>query len=156
MEKVEDILKRTIDEIFEYIDIEPSVSIFSETDGDSTYSKVVIDGKNLSFLIGYRGESLMGLQNYLALVLFNQTNDWHRIIVDINGYKDSRQEKLEDIARHAIDKVRFFREEVEMHPMSSYERRILHTFISGYDDITTESIGEGRDRRVIIKPKSFS
>lgn len=151
------LLETTIDQILNYIGASPTVSVIEdasdENDDDTPTYIVDIDGRNLNYLIGYRGETLFGLQYYLGLVLFQQLGEWHRVLVDINGYRESRNERLEDIARKAIDKVRFFREEVSMRPMTSYERRAVHMFVSEYDDVFTESEGEGGDRRIIVKLK---
>lgn len=154
MEKANKLLKATLDAIFNHLAIKPVTNISHEVDAEGATFTVNVEGNNLNYLIGYRGESLQGLQHYLALALFQQLGTWHRVVLDINGYREARQEKLEDIVRKAIDKVRFFREEVEMRPMSSYERRVVHMFVSDYDDVMTESIGEGMYRRVVIKPKS--
>ena len=78
-----------------------------------------------------------------------------RIAVDINGYRDQRKAKLEEMTRNFIDRVRFFSQEVEMPSMSPMERRIVHVFVSGYDDIVSESVGIGRDRRVVLKPNKL-
>lgn len=153
--KPTDIIASTLKEILNFLDINPKLDILVDSSGEESSLIVNIEGRNLNYLIGYRGESLLGLQHYLGLVLFQKTGEWTRVTVDINGYKDTRQEKLEDIARRAIDKVRFFRETVEMRPMSSFERRMIHMFVSEYDDVTTISIGEGPSRRIVVKPSDL-
>lgn len=149
------LLETTIDQILNYVGAKPTVTVTRDDDSDDDAPTYVvdIDGRNLNYLIGYRGETLFGLQYYLSLVVFQQTGEWARVVVDINGYRESRNERLEDQARKAIDKARFFREAVSMRPMSSFERRTVHMFVSEYDDVFTESEGEGRDRRIIIKLK---
>ncbi len=72
-------------------------------------------------------------------------------MVDINGYRDSRLNKIEDMTKGFIDRVRFHETDVEMPPMNSYERRQVHMFISDYPDIMSESTGEGRARHVVLK-----
>ena len=105
-------------------------------------------------MIGYRGESLDALQTLVGLILFKQTGDWSRVLVDINDYRKGKQDKIEQITKSYIDKVRFFGKEVEMSPMSPTERRQVHVFVSAYDDIISESVGEGSSRRVVLKPKN--
>jgi len=114
---------------------------------------VDIQGEDLSFLIGYRGESLNALQTLLGLMLFKELGNWSYIVVDINGYRDKRKDKIEEITRNYIDKARFFGGEVKMPPMSAFERRQVHVYVSDYPDIESESEGEGRDRRVVLKVK---
>ncbi len=149
MEKI-DKLKSTLDEILSFMSINPAVAI-EEADVNSYTIK--IEGENLNFLIGYRGESLESLQNLLNLIMYKQLNDWMRVVVDINGYRTQKQEKIEQIAKGFIDRVRFLAKDVEMPPMSPSERRLVHVFLQEYDDVTSESIGIGQNRRVVLKPK---
>ena len=149
MQKI-DKLKSTLDEILSFMSINPAVAI-EEADVNSYTIK--IEGENLNFLIGYRGESLESLQNLLNLIMYKQLNDWMRVVVDINGYRTQKQEKIEQIAKGFIDRVRFLAKDVEMPPMSPSERRLVHVFLQEYDDVTSESIGIGQNRRVVLKPK---
>ena len=149
MEKI-DKLKSTLDEILSFMSINPAVAI-EEADVNSYTIK--IEGENLNFLIGYRGESLESLQNLLNLIMYKQLNDWMRVVVDINGYRTQKQEKIEQIAKGFIDRVRFLAKDVEMPPMSPSERRLVHVFLQEYDDVTSESVGIGQNRRVVLKPK---
>lgn len=114
---------------------------------------VSITGNELNHLIGYRGDVLNALQHFLAAAYYNAAGEYVRIFVDINGYRDQRKEKLEDMAKNFIDRVRFFNQEVEMPPMNPSERRMVHTFVSEYDDVTSESVGVGKGRKVVLKPK---
>ena len=114
---------------------------------------VEITGRELNHLIGFRGDTLNGLQHFLNCAYYNQSGEYVRVLVDINGYRDQRKDKLEDMTKNFIDRVRFFNQEVEMPAMSPAERRIVHTFVSEYDDVVSESVGVGRDRRVVLKPK---
>ena len=136
--------------IFEYMGIKPAINI---TEVEDSTVEIDIEGQNLNFLIGYRGESLDALQNILGMVLYKECGEWVHVVIDINGYRKQKQEKIEQITKGYIDKVRFFGKEVEMSPMNPFERRQVHTFISQYDDIISESTGEGASRRVVLKPK---
>lgn len=147
MDKVK-FLKEQLETFFGFLEISPH--FFIEEKGEKI--SVDIEGENLNFLIGYRGESLFALQNFLAIALNKNNDSWSRIDVDINGYKQQRESKIEDIVRGLIDRVRFFGKEVEMSPMSSSERYFVHEFVSEYDDVTSESTGERANRHVVIKP----
>lgn len=143
------IIKKKLDKILEFMGISPSVSVEKEDDR----IKIVIKGDDLSFLIGHRGSSLNALQSILALMVFKEKGEWAYVDVDINDYKEGRKEKLQDMVRNFIDRVRFHKEDVAMHSMNSYERRNVHIFVSDYPDIISESTGEGRDRHVVLKLK---
>lgn len=145
----EKIIEKKVNEILDFMSVDPEVSIDTE---DDTYV-VTINGPDLSFLIGYRGESLNALQTLLANMVFAELNEWKHVVVDINGYRDNRKTKLEDMVRSFIDRVRFHKNDVEMPSMNSFERRQVHMFVSDYPDIESESTGEGRDRRVVLKLK---
>ena len=114
---------------------------------------ISIKGTELNHLIGYRGDTLNALQHFLNSAYYNNVGEYVRVFVDVNGYRDQRKDKLEDMAKNFIDRVRFFNQEVEMPPMNPSERRLVHTFVSEYDDVESVSTGAGRDRRVVLKPK---
>ena len=73
-------------------------------------------------------------------------------MLDINDYHKKRIEEVKDLARMHAQRVRYFKKDIEMRPMNSYERRIVHTVLQEYPDIETESVGAGLERRVVIKP----
>ncbi|HLB51926.1 hypothetical protein A3F07_02145 [candidate division WWE3 bacterium RIFCSPHIGHO2_12_FULL_38_15] len=146
----EEIIKNKLNAICKYIGVAPEISIKPE---DNNLYMVDISGNDLSFIIGYRGESLDALQNLVNQMIFKQLNEWVQVVIDINGYKNQKQGKIEQIAKRFIDKVRFLGHEVDLPPMEAYERRFVHMLLSQYDDVESESRGEGRNRRVVIKPK---
>ncbi|MBI2414746.1 KH domain-containing protein [candidate division WWE3 bacterium] len=149
MDSVVKTIEQKLGEILKYLKVNPKYEI--EEEGDTC--KVFIDGDDLSFLIGYRGESLNGLQHILTSIINKDLAEWKHIIVDINGYRDSRKLKIEDMVRNFIDRVRFHNSDVEMPPMNSFERRWVHMFVADYPDIVSESAGEGNTRRVVLKLK---
>lgn len=149
MEKQQTI-KQLLEEILNFMNANAVVDI--EVDAENNH-KATIEGENLSFLIGYRGESIDALQTLLNITIFKRFGDDTKVLVDINGYRKQRQDKLEQIARNFIDRVRFLGKEVEMPPMNPFERKTVHTFVSTYDDVVSESTGEGHERRVVLKPK---
>ena len=148
MEKIEFIKNKAI-ETLDYIGASAKVDV---TDTGENF-EVSISGDNLNFLIGFRGESLYGFQMMLQSMYFKNFAEWKHIDLDISGYKKSRSDKLEEMTKNCIDRVRFTQSEVEMPPLSPSERRLVHIFVTGYDDIESESIGEGPDRRIVLKKK---
>ncbi len=147
MAKKEEYIKRQIEHILNALGVSTSFSISEDTD---QYT-VAITGDELNFLIGHKGETLNALQHFLSLALFREFDGWVTVFIDINDYRAKRREKLEEIAKSHIDRVRFFQKPVELPPMNSYERKMVHEFVSGYEDIVTESVGEGVDRHIILK-----
>ncbi len=144
-----DALESLLTEFFEKFGIDPNITV--DKLENNVYS-IKIEGKDLNYLIGFRGQSLDGLQTILGQMFFKNTGEWITTTVDINGYKDAKTERLHEITKRYIDKVRFFESDVKMPPMKPWERRQVHMFVSEYSDIKSESEGEGRDRRVVLKP----
>lgn len=142
-----DLTKTILGDIFDHLGINPNYDVVHEDD----IVQVNIQGDDLSFLIGYRGESINALQSLLGLILFNKLGDHVNLVVDINDYRSSRKDKIEEITKNYIDRARFSGQAVEMPFMNPYERRQVHLFVSGYDDIESESTGEGRFRRVVLR-----
>ena len=73
------------------------------------------------------------------------------IIIDINGFQKKHIENIRAIAHMMSERARYFKSNIEVDPMSAFERRIVHEFLSESSDLKTESMGMGRDRRVVIK-----
>jgi spoIIIJ-associated protein len=146
--KVQEVIEKKLSEIFGHLNIDPNITI--EQDEDAQVIK--IDGKDLNFLIGYQGQSLDALQTLLGQMILKEMGKWTPINVDINGYKDQKIDKIEEITKRYIDKVRFFENDVPMPPMKAWERRQVHMFVTDYEDITSESEGRGMGRRVVLKP----
>ncbi len=145
-------IEQYINKVARSLGIKPIIDVTATKANDDEVLNVAITGDNLSFLIGYRGTSLDGLQHLLSLAVFKEFDKWPILVVDVNDYRSKKKEGLEELAKSFIDRVRFFKTEVEMSPMSSYDRKQIHEFVAGYDDVTSFSVGEGADRRVVIKP----
>jgi len=109
--------------------------------------------KTSGVLIGRQGENLRALEIILNSAVRKKLNDasW-RILVDVNNYLTLREEKLREIARKLAHQVVLAKKQVELPPMSPRDRRIIHLELSLSTAVTTESIGEGEKRRIIIKP----
>jgi len=150
---IKEIIEEALKKIFSLIGIKPEYTV-EKTDEDA-YS-VAVFGDNLNFLIGFRGQSLDALQTLIKLIVFRKTEKQIVLSIDINGYRNARVEKLQEMARGYIDKVRFFEKEMELPTMNPWERRQIHVFVSEYDDVTSESTGEGEGRRVVLKPKKVA
>ncbi len=103
-------------------------------------------------LIGERGQTLVEIQHLLRIVLRKKIQENFLIELDINGYKKKKEEALREIARDVADEVAFYKKEKILPPMSSYERRIIHLALKDRQDVETESVNEGQERRLVVKP----
>ncbi|MDQ2903560.1 MAG: RNA-binding cell elongation regulator Jag/EloR [Ktedonobacteraceae bacterium] len=108
---------------------------------------------NLGLLIGRRGETLSALQLLVNLIVSHRTRHRMRIIVDAENYRQRREENLRSLALRVAQQVRNYRRSIALEAMPPHERRIVHIALSDSKDISTESIGEGDERRVVISLK---
>jgi spoIIIJ-associated protein len=109
--------------------------------------------ENLGLLIGRRGETLAALQLLVSLIVRHRTKHRLRIIVDAENYRMRREENLRSLALRVAQQVRNYRRSIALEAMPPHERRIVHIALSDSKDISTESIGEGDERRVVISLK---
>jgi len=110
------------------------------------------------FFISHDGEGLQALNHIVHRILEkNPSPEGVRselggsIIIDINGFQKKHVENVRAVAHMMSERARYFKSNIEVDPMSAFERRIVHEFLSDATDLKTESMGMGRDRRVVIK-----
>ena len=110
-------------------------------------------GGRVSVLIGERGNNLVAVEHVLKKIINKKkSEEEQRFTIDINDYRVKRLEDLKQDVKNAAREVRLYHRESPLRPMSSFERRIVHLLLAEYPDITTESVGNDLDRRVVIKP----
>jgi spoIIIJ-associated protein len=103
------------------------------------------------FLIGQRGENMRSLQYLTSTALKNQDFSHTRVNVDIADYKKQRAERLRERAEEWVKQVQDSGEEMDLKPMNAADRRIVHKLAGEYG-VVTESVGQGRDRHIVLKP----
>lgn len=118
------------------------------------YIKIYFEGEDLGYMIGNHGRHLDSIQYILQIMIGRRLGEESsfRVFVDVGGYRKERDSKLEEMALQKADDARLLGEEIELSPMKPSDRRVVHLALAGFKDIETESVGEGRDRRVVIKP----
>jgi len=109
--------------------------------------------ENLGLLIGRRGETLASLQLLVSLIVGHRTKHRMRITIDAENYRERREENLRSLALRVAQQVRNYRRSIALEAMPPHERRIVHIALSDSKDISTESIGEGDARRVVVSLK---
>ncbi len=115
--------------------------------------KVDIKGENLNSLIGYRGETLNALQTLISRIGNKGLENRCRIILDIAGYREKRIKVLEDLAIKVSKTVEKNRKSITLEPMSAFERKIIHNKLQSNLKITTRSIGNEPNRKIVIEMK---
>ncbi len=119
---------------------------------EETEDGVLINLKSddTSFIIGRRGENLDALQ-YLASMVCNRLDDeYYRVVLDSNGYREKRKKTLEDLAKKIAKNVLRSGRSTVLEPMNPYERRIIHSMISEIEGVSSRSVGEEPYRKIII------
>ena len=112
-----------------------------------------IQSKDSVLLIGEHGQHLHALQTFVKRVVEKKQGGYcPPFLIDVDDYQRHHIEQIKENARMGAQRVRYFKKEITLPPMNSYERRIIHTTLMEDPDVATESVGEGENRRVVIKP----
>lgn len=145
------IIQKTAQEMLALLEIEsPNVSL--EKDENDVFH-LGIETKDSGILIGYHGENIYALQLIFNLIVYQKTGQWQRIVVDVGDWREKREEQLKRMALSAAQRVKFSGESIAMPFLNAAERRIVHLTLADNPDVTSQSEGEGKERRLIISPK---
>ncbi len=125
-----------------------NVKISTELDGDVL--KVELEGDDMGVVIGKRGETLDALQHLTSLNVNTGDGDFVKVSLDTEGYREKRVKTLESLAAKLASKVAKTRHNVTLEPMNSYERRIIHASLQDNEFVTTYSVGQSPNRKVVI------
>lgn len=133
------------------MDIQAEVTVKEEEDNGSLIS---ITGDNLGLLIGHHGDVLDSIQYLTSLAANKGTEEYCRINVDVENYREKRKETLRNLATRMAEKALKYNRSFALEPMSSYERRIIHATVQDIDGVTTYSVGNDAERKVVIAPEN--
>lgn len=127
-------------------------SVAVDMDESGAY-RVNIQTEETGLLIGFHGRTLESFQIILGMIVAKQLGSWQRVYVNVGDYRERREEALMYMAQRAAERALVTGRPVELSHLSASERRVIHVTLSGDKRVTTESIGEGRDRKLVINPK---
>ncbi len=128
-----------------------NVDINSELEDDCL--KIELSGLDMGIVIGKRGETLDALQHLTSLAVNRGDNAFVKISLDAENYREKRNAALESLAHKLAAKVKRTRRSTTLEPMNAYERRIIHASLQDDDEVTTYSVGQGINRKVVIALK---
>lgn len=132
----------------------PEGEEYTTTDTADVYPAINIIGDDTGILIGHHGETLDAIQYLVNLALFRKGSDKGResikITVDIENYREKREETLRALARRMAARAVKYKRNVFLEPMNPYERRIIHSELQDYKDVATHSVGSDTNRKIII------
>jgi spoIIIJ-associated protein len=146
--------RETLERMLDLLEF-PNVVTVRNVERDRGMTNIHLDvaGDDVGLIIGRHGETLASLQFLLNACLSKQLPKGTRVIVDVEHYRDRREQSLRGIALRAADRASRERHPVTLQPMPPNERRIIHLTLQTSPYVTTESTGEGPERRVVITPK---
>ncbi len=144
-------VKNTVREFFEQIGYGGEFVSVDAHQGLTSRFSVRTNGE-ANMLIGERGNNLAAIEHVLKKMIRKRYGEDLKFTLDINDYRMRRLEGLKQDVKAAAKEVRLYEREVPLRPMSAFERRIVHLLLAEYPDITTQSIGDDPERRVVIKP----
>lgn len=154
---LEEIISEALKDLLKHLDIKyTKIEISKEDDKDTYILDIKSEDQNL--LIGYHGQNLQSIQQVLKTIVVKKAKDntaFH-IVLDIDGYRKRQEENAINLADRKISVLRRSHRPQSLPAMPAYFRRKIHLHLMGpgYEDIETNSIGEGEDRHIVLKLKS--
>lgn len=144
------IAKAFLSGVLEKMGVEVEMTAKLNDEGDVC---IELEGDNLGIIIGKRGDTLDSLQYLTSLVVNRESDDYLKVIIDAENYREKRREALVALAARLAAKVERTGKRHTLEPMNPYERRIIHSALQGNENIITRSVGEDPYRKVVIESK---
>lgn len=148
---ITDIADQFLKDVFNAMNM--AVVIESTYDEKEKNISINLSGDEMGVLIGKRGQTLDSLQYLVSLVINKSKQDYIRVKIDTENYRQRRQETLENLAKNISYKVKRTKRSVSLEPMNPYERRIIHSALQSDKYVSTHSEGEEPFRRVVVSLK---
>ena len=148
---IKDTATSFLNKVFDAMDIKVNIQL--DYDEIENQMNVDLSGSEMGILIGKRGITLDSLQYLLSLVINKNTDNYIKVKIDTESYRERRKETLENLARNLAHKVKRIHRPVYLEPMNPYERRIIHSALQKDKYVETHSEGEEPYRKVVITLK---
>ena len=150
---VEDTAKDFLRDVFNAMGMTVVVDV--KYDENNNYMEIELSGDEMGVLIGKRGQTLDSLQYLVSLVVNKNVENYIRVKVDTENYRQRRKETLENLAKNISYKVKRTKRPVPLEPMNPYERRIIHSALQNDKYVTTHSEGDEPFRHVVVVLKKY-
>ncbi|HVT00781.1 MAG TPA: R3H domain-containing nucleic acid-binding protein [Patescibacteria group bacterium] len=147
--EINKVIQEEAENLLDQVGIKATVKV--EVDGEGF--KLHLDGEENALLIGKHGNTLSSLELVLALIVAKKVGEFKRIVIEVGGYRQEREEYLRDLAGRLRQEVLESGNDKIVRGLKPWERRVIHMYLSENDDVITESEGEDRDRILVIKKK---
>ena len=150
LQVAEENIRKFLDEIIPKL---PSKNIKYEINIKENFIDVKINGDEINYLIGYRGDTLEAFQNILSAVASKNIEGRVKVLLNIEGYREKREKALEELAEKIAKSVIKTGKTITLEPMSSYERKVIHSTLQNNEKVRTYSKGEEPYRRIVVSLK---
>ncbi|MFV0342893.1 MAG: RNA-binding cell elongation regulator Jag/EloR [Anaerocolumna sp.] len=147
----DNIAKNFLDKVFKAMGVEAKVIV--NYDEEASSIDINVEGEDMGVLIGKRGQTLDSLQYLVSLVLNKESENYLKVKLDTENYRQRRKETLENLGKNIAFKVKRTKKSVSLEPMNPYERRIIHSALQNDKFVETHSEGEEPFRRVVVTLK---
>lgn len=151
-DQIEVAIKAKITELLEKMGFSCEIEVEKEPEEGKENIIYNIKTEESNFLIGQYGVNLQALQHITRVLVRKITEEKVNFMLDINSYKKNKNFSIIALAKSSADQAIQEKRAIALRPMSPYERRLVHMELSKNSDIVTESIGEGENRKIVIKP----
>lgn len=149
MAKNQKIAQELIAQLFKHLGIKEP---FEVTETEESID-VVISSVDPGLIIGHHGDTLDSLQLVLSLMLAKSIGEYKRVSLEVGDYKKNRSDYLKNLAAQTKERVMSEQQEVYLPNLKSWERREVHLYLQDDPDVISESVGEGKERTLVVKPK---
>lgn len=144
-------IKTAITDLITQLGINATVEVKKATDD---HFSVNIQTQETGLLIGRHGEILNSLQLLLGVIVYKKLGKWVRIVLDVGDYRRMREESIKEMVTRIVAEVEVTTQPVTLPYLTPLERRIVHMMLAGHEKVTSQSQGEGKERRVVIQLKA--
>ena len=146
-----DLLKGLAEELFSLMSLSDA-KIDVEYDKENEAYVVNVDAPDeTGLLIGKKGETLASLQVVFGVLLKQKVGEWNRVVVNVGDYREKEEEYLRNLAQSTAQRAKETGESQSLYNLKAWQRRIVHMALSEDKDLTTESVGEGEERYLVVK-----
>ncbi len=149
MAKNQKIAQELIAQLFKHLGIKEP---FEVTETEESID-IVISSEDPGLIIGHHGDTLDSLQLVLSLMLAKSIGEYKRVSLEVGDYKKNRSDYLKNLALQTKERVLSEQREIFLPNLKPWERREVHLSLQDDDQVISESVGEGKERTLVVKPK---
>ena len=153
MEKKIETLKQVSQELLSLMDSRAGVEVSYDKESD-VYVVNIDAGEETGLLIGKKGETLSSIQTMLGVLFKTKTGEWNRVVVNVGDYREKEEDYLKSLATQTATRAKETGEPQNLYNLKPWQRRVVHMALSEDSEITTESVGEGEERYLVVKSSS--